>query len=140
MKKVFLLAVGFLLVVSASVFAMTPEEKAYIKNIEIFDQKVDLKSQSKTGGYIDVIFKMRNNGNKELKSIMVKVFYLDPEGEVMRVGNLRPLDGGSNNYRAPFVPNALWEIIGISYAYSSFFNDFSKFGSVELEVAEVGAT
>lgn len=141
MKKAFLLIIGLLLMVSASAFAMSAEEKAYIKNIEIYDIDVRVNA-NKTLNSMDVYlyFKMRNNGNREVAKITMKAYYVDKQGEDVRTETVWALGGAAHNFNLPpFVPGAIWQLADKGSVNKVFFGNLTDFanGKVELEIIDL---
>ncbi len=117
----------------------TIEEKLnYLPNVVVYDFVSKYYEQYFGGKNAGVVFKIKNNGNKELKRIQLKVFFKDNTGKIIHEDTFTPISEYSWNDNAKSLkPNHIWQMEkGHYYGAESVPNEWKE-GSAEIKIIDI---
>ena len=114
------------------------EKINYMSNIEVYDF-VSKYYESYLGGKdAGVVFKIKNNGNKELKRIQLTVFFKDNSGNIIHEKKFTPISEYSwDNNNKSLKPNHIWQMEKGHYYNAENVPSEWKEGSAEVKITSI---
>lgn len=95
---------------SASAMALTPEGKAYVRNLQLSDVEMKASENYFKQTVVEISGKIANAGDRPLDTVEIYCIFHDPYGQLVlrqrlpivggRVGGLKP--GETKSFRLPF--------------------------------------
>lgn len=110
----------------------------YIPNIIVYDFVSKYYEQYFGGKDAGVIFKLKNNGNKELKKVQLTVYFKDNFGNIISEDKFTPISEYSwNDNGTSLKPNRIWEIERGSYYKADNVPSEWEEGSAEIKITDI---
>jgi hypothetical protein len=95
---------------NTNVAALTAEAKAYVRNLGLSEVEMKATESYAAGQVVEILGKIRNNGDRALKSVEVNCVFYDPYNQVVlrersaivrqKMGGLKP--GEQKSFRLAF--------------------------------------
>lgn len=110
----------------------------YIQNIAVYDFVSKYYEQFFGEKEAGVVFKIKNNGNKELKKVQLTVYFKDNSGNIIFEDNFTPISEYSwNDNGKSLKPNHIWQMERGHYYQADNVPSEWKEGSAEIKVTNI---
>ena len=110
----------------------------YIPNVFVYDFVSRYYEQFFGGKNAGVVFKVKNNGNKELKKVRLTVYFKDSSGNIIHEDYFTPISEYSwNGNSKSLKPNRIWQMESGHYYKVNNVPSEWKEGSAEIKVTDI---
>ena len=115
------------------------EEKInYIPNVKVYDFVSRYYEQYFGEKNAGVVFKVKNNGNKELKRVRLTVYFKDDSGNIIHEDYFTPISEYSwNDNSKSLKPNRIWQMESGHYYKADNVTSEWKEGSAKIKVTDI---
>lgn len=114
------------------------ERIQYIKKVSVYDFSAKYYTDMFDGKTTGVKFKLKNNGNKELKGVQVTVYFKDASGKTIYEENFTPISTYSLfGKKESLKPNHIWQMGNGRFYKADNVPSEWKVGSAEIKVTNL---
>lgn len=114
------------------------EKINYFSKVAVYDFVAKYYEQYFGGKEAGVVFKLKNNGNKELKKVQLTVYFKDNSGNIIHEDTFTPISEYSwNSNSNSLMPNRIWQMDSGYYLQAENVPSEWKEGSVEVKITDI---
>ena len=114
------------------------EKINYMSSVSVYDFNSRYYEQYFGGKDAGVVFKVKNNGNKELKKVRLTVYFKDASGNIIHEDYFTPISEYSwNDNSKSLKPNRIWQMESGHYYKADNVPSEWKEGSAEIKVTDI---
>ena len=114
------------------------EKINYMSNVVVYDFVSKYYERYLGGKDAGVVFKIKNNGNKELKKIQLTVYFKDNSGNIIHEKKFTPISEYSwDNNNKSLKPNHIWQMEKGHYYNAENVPSEWKEGSAEVKITSI---
>jgi hypothetical protein len=114
------------------------EKINYFSNVAVYDFVAKYYEQYFGGKEAGIVFKVKNNGNKELKRVQVTVYFKDNSGNIIHEDKFTPVSEYSwDSNNKSLKPNHIWQMDSGYYLKADNVPSEWKEGSVDVRITDI---
>lgn len=114
------------------------EKINYFPNVIVYDFVAKYYEQYFGGKDAGVVFKVKNNGNKELKKVQLTVYFKDNTGNIIHEDKFTPVSEYSwDSNSESLKPNHIWQMDSGYYLKADNVPSEWKEGAVEVKITDI---
>ena len=114
------------------------EKINYFSKVAVYDFVAKYYEQYFGGKEAGVVFKVKNNGNKELKRVQLTVYFKDNSGNIIHEDKFTPVSEYSwNSNNKPLKPNRIWQMDSGYYLKADNVPSEWKEGYADVKITDI---